>query len=510
MLNFSILMLIATLMIQTAFSYDFAVESFLLPKYSIEYVDHRVFEQTVLKNESILESGSFVSCGKYTTCFKPYLEAETVSIGSLELKDQGQKEFEQSALLIERELAGRCLLLNSGFWSFRFCYGQNVTQFSVNQTSKTVDLHYLLGTFDAGHNESLGLSHDIRGFYVSQKGFKGDFCANIGTNRWVEVKYICDPTVQEARVVKVKEIKMCRYIVVVAVPGICQLELFSAGERINSAHPILCSRQTESDSSGRLDRPRISSLQPFFLGHNFYYLEDRTHRHDDSHIASKLLFTGEIAFSDASSDLHPTENAFLKKAVYAFQEMTSKGLLTAPDGSPFMDGDSMTWVSEVVDLEGQTLCILEVVVDANSEANLSFHEIKSQSPPVTKNIIQYTKGVPEDPALTSNTSTAQNGSPKRDMAFDISVNGKSDSEGLRKKLAQNIHENLEAILDERIDVTVAEAKMIVLEDEELDDEFSLEVEEEANSDVTPVVEPPLPVDQEGLEEAHTGIEHDEL
>lgn len=150
-------------------------------------------------------------------------------------------------------LDGTCLYYMSGWWSYSFCYGQDVVQFhalpaSVKSGPPVRDpntAEYVLGRVpdakstsrssrrgqanppsnqgqppgSAPPNTELQVKGDQR--YLVQKMGDGTICDLTGRERTIEVQYHCSPGSTQDRIGWIKEVTTCAYLMMVNTPRLC-------------------------------------------------------------------------------------------------------------------------------------------------------------------------------------------------------------------------------------------------------------------------------------------------
>ncbi|CAJ2510625.1 Uu.00g062500.m01.CDS01 [Anthostomella pinea] len=152
-------------------------------------------------------------------------------------------------------LDGSCLYYMSGWWSYRFCYGREITQFHALPASmKTgppkrdpTTAEYVLGRISdpnlasrrrgqkpppkgreqqgqpagaAPSNTELQVKGDQR--YLVQKMSEGTVCDLTGRDRTIEVQFHCSPGSTQDRIGWIKEVTTCAYLMVVNTPRLCE------------------------------------------------------------------------------------------------------------------------------------------------------------------------------------------------------------------------------------------------------------------------------------------------
>ncbi|KAI0184014.1 glucosidase II beta subunit-like protein-domain-containing protein [Xylaria flabelliformis] len=163
------------------------------------------------------------------------------------------------------ELDGTCLHYMSGWWSYRFCYGQDVVQFhaiasSVKGGPPMRDVNtaeYVLGRVPDPHvasrssrrgqqqhqqqrreqtdqgdastapapatpappNTDLQVKGDQR--YLVQRMGDGTVCDLTGRERTIEIQYHCSPESTQDRIGWIKEVTTCSYLMMINTPRLC-------------------------------------------------------------------------------------------------------------------------------------------------------------------------------------------------------------------------------------------------------------------------------------------------
>lgn len=173
------------------------------------------------------------------------------------------------------DLEGNCLYFVSGWWSYSFCYNNEITQFHQlpPQPGKPLlppqrDLttkQFILGRAKGSDNKEdewgnqidvhkgkhaneppkteLQVKGDTR--YLVQKMEGGTKCDLTGKPRRVEVQYHCNPHVTD-RIGYIKEVTTCSYLMVVYTPRLCNDVAFMPPKE-NKAHSIICREVVDED-----------------------------------------------------------------------------------------------------------------------------------------------------------------------------------------------------------------------------------------------------------------------
>lgn len=174
-----------------------------------------------------------------------------------------------------QDLEGNCLYFVSGWWSYSFCYNNEITQFHQlpPQPGKPLlppqrDLttkQFILGRAKGSDNKEdewgnqidvhkgkhageppkteLQVKGDTR--YLVQKMEGGTTCDLTGKPRRVEVQYHCNPHVTD-RIGYIKEVTTCSYLMVVYTPRLCNDVAFIPPKE-NKAHSIICREVVDED-----------------------------------------------------------------------------------------------------------------------------------------------------------------------------------------------------------------------------------------------------------------------
>lgn len=184
-------------------------------------------------------------------------------------------------------LDNQCLYYVSGWWSYKFCYGQDIVQFhalpsgvkgglpqrdpnsqeytlgrveerilSQKKGSKkqldTTDLqkdvneqHPIDGSQDpAPPNTELQVKGDQR--FLVQRMEGGTICDLTGRERTIEIQYHCNPGAVADRIGWIKEITTCSYLMLIHTPRLCE-DIAFLPPKETRAHPISCQLIVDSE-----------------------------------------------------------------------------------------------------------------------------------------------------------------------------------------------------------------------------------------------------------------------
>ncbi|KAI1164521.1 glucosidase II beta subunit-like protein-domain-containing protein [Nemania serpens] len=213
------------------------------------------------------------------------------------------------------KLDGTCLYYMLGWWSYRFCYGQEVVQFhaiasSVKSGPPMRDVNtaeYILGRIPDPHLASRSSrrshqhqQHQQRGQndqapatpappdtdlqvkgdqrYLVQKMGDGTVCDLTGRDRTIEIQYHCSPESTEDRIGWIKEVTTCSYLMMINTPRLCVDVAFRPPkeERANiiscrvivpeSAQADWHARKTLEAQAAMVGRAREAAKSPVVIG----------------------------------------------------------------------------------------------------------------------------------------------------------------------------------------------------------------------------------------------------
>jgi protein OS-9 len=179
------------------------------------------------------------------------------------------------------DLNGQCLYFMSGWWSYSFCYGQQIVQFHAlpngikggPPVKDPQSDEYVLGRVhgdEASRHGKAGKQKKEEGVvaaaaapapgapantellikdnqrYLVQRLDKGTVCDLTGRERTIEVQYHCHPSAAGDRIGWIKEVTTCTYLMVVQTPRLCKDVAFLPPKETR-AHPISCRAIVASD-----------------------------------------------------------------------------------------------------------------------------------------------------------------------------------------------------------------------------------------------------------------------
>ncbi|EKD20819.1 uncharacterized protein L3040_000924 [Drepanopeziza brunnea f. sp. 'multigermtubi'] len=184
-----------------------------------------------------------------------------------------------------QDLEGKCLYFVSGWWSYAFCYDDEITQFHQlppqpgkpllpPQPDPTTS-QFVLGkakrkdrangkdnSIEKSSNEHPKTELQIRGDtrYLVQKMEGGTTCDLTGKPRRVEVQYHCNPHVTD-RIGYIKEVTTCSYVMVVYTPRLCSDVAFQPPKE-TKANSIVCRTVVPEEDIADLSEIKLLDTSP--------------------------------------------------------------------------------------------------------------------------------------------------------------------------------------------------------------------------------------------------------
>ncbi|KAL6239368.1 protein OS-9 [Aspergillus navahoensis] len=249
------------------------------PHGSSSIADQRdVYEQTLLKDETeeslrdeSREEPKFsyeeLSLeGQRYLCQIPVVEDGDSNRTKLEVNEEEErKELARATdrgLELLREMEGKCLYYISGWWSYSFCYMNQIKQFHALPSGGGVPSYppqedhtthsFILGRFpqeevqgerdgakpektttDMAELQTRGGSR-----YLVQRLESGDQCDLTGKSRKIEVQFHCNPQSTD-RIAWIKELYTCSYLMLIYTPRLCNDVAFLPPQQ-EEVHTIEC------------------------------------------------------------------------------------------------------------------------------------------------------------------------------------------------------------------------------------------------------------------------------
>lgn len=184
-----------------------------------------------------------------------------------EKKEKERKEVARATdrgLKLLQEMEGNCMYYVSGWWSYSFCYKNQVKQFHARSGPGVPNyppledqnsLSFVLGKFEHDDDEEVDSSSSSRheapektntaelqtkgeSRYLVQKLGGGTICDLTGAERKVEVQFHCHPQSSD-RIGWIKEITTCSYLMVIYTPRLCHDVAFQLPQP-EDIHAIQC------------------------------------------------------------------------------------------------------------------------------------------------------------------------------------------------------------------------------------------------------------------------------
>lgn len=181
----------------------------------------------------------------------------------------------------------QCLYYVSGWWSYKFCYGQDIVQFHALPSGVKGGLptrdpnsqEYTLGRVEdqalskkkggKKQQESTDLQKEVNGQqpiddsqspappntelqvkgdqrFLVQRMEGGTICDLTGRERTIEIQFHCNPGSVADRIGWIKEITTCSYLMLIHTPRLCEDVAFLPPKETR-AHPISCQLIVESE-----------------------------------------------------------------------------------------------------------------------------------------------------------------------------------------------------------------------------------------------------------------------
>ncbi|KAL4977790.1 protein OS-9 [Aspergillus desertorum] len=234
-------------------------------------------EQTPLKDETeeSIRDGSSIEGAKFSyeelslegqryLCQIPVVEDDDKNRAKVEVNEEEErKELARATdrgLELLREMEGKCLYYISGWWSYSFCYMNQIKQFHALPSGGGVPSYppqedhtthsFILGRFPReGGQEGEGAKSkratDLAELqtkggsrYLVQRLESGDQCDLTGKSRKIEVQFHCNPQSTD-RIAWIKELYTCSYLMLIYTPRLCNDVAFLPPQQ-EEVHTIEC------------------------------------------------------------------------------------------------------------------------------------------------------------------------------------------------------------------------------------------------------------------------------
>ncbi|KAL4902545.1 protein OS-9 [Aspergillus multicolor] len=180
-------------------------------------------------------------------------------------EDQERKELARATdrgLELLREMEGKCLYYISGWWSYSFCYMNQIKQFHALPSGAGIPNYppmedhtthsFILGRFPQEESREDGegtkpekTTTDLAELqtkggsrYLVQRLDSGDQCDLTGKSRKIEVQFHCNPQSTD-RIAWIKELYTCSYLMLIYTPRLCNDVAFLPPQQ-EEVHTIDC------------------------------------------------------------------------------------------------------------------------------------------------------------------------------------------------------------------------------------------------------------------------------
>ena len=396
-----------------------------IDKYTIDYMSPCRWD-TLIEDFNETNNGTFLSFGQDTQCFVPNPKLK-LGTGDSEqdknlLENTLVDTLDEAVHLLSDVLDGYCILYRNGFWTYRYCPGNEIVQLH-NDSSDPQTLSYILGRAKPElDRREFQLLYNELGYYVSEIVGMGDICDVTGAHRLVEVQYVCGETHGIANIQWIRETKICQYEMQISVPELCNLELLSKNEDKKTANHLQCVRydtQYENNENNIIDL--LARYDPIFLGYGIYFLQSL-----DSHKRDTLMYTQNNLTGEIPKEI-------FGKFGKAFNRMINQKMLIAPDGNIVSNGDVFTWMSEIFDISGKMISKISIHVTALGKAELQIDNEMILNEP--NNFISYENKKANLVHLFE--SEVHNTNDKQDKKEDEEEETAEESASVVVKLANN-------------------------------------------------------------------------
>lgn len=392
-----------------------------------------------------------------------HLLPENIDVDFL-LPIDDQQGFIKSKSLPEHKWY-KILNYKAPFWQYRLTQDFNFIQYSDNVAT------FLLGESESNSilkDESVQIKYHSDGYYLSVIYGNGSLCDATNLPREVELQFVCDSNfdnenyfvdkkieeityTKESRIIWVKEPYICKYQVLIGVPGLCELDLFRNGynDFMNSAYgkyEVICQRNAD-EGPNAFDRVYNWNFKEISLGREFIYMKSQTERDSDYLIYTNIISSLDgIDFNDLTNNLRRVFVQFIKPYLADTPEDFRIFRSVEPNVSNY------EYDVEMFDLAGNYVCTFELNL-VNHVIKVSNRLIADEPDLVHKNFI---KVLISDDILLKEERESNTLSTKKEEASDdqiVHINGmslkpmknldfNSDELGVDNDLAKSILEQM--------------------------------------------------------------------
>eukprot|EP00794_Sanderia_malayensis_P003327 gene3327-3814_t len=135
--------------------------------------------------------------------------------------------------ILNNTFDGICMLYTQGWWTYKFCYRQNITQFHESENAIVQGNVVSLGVFESEKDwNGTDSKQDSDGkLYHLQTYTNGSLCDLTGQPRHTLVKFFCDESIEANSIVSVEEPASCVYTMIIRSKDLCNHPLFKQPEK---------------------------------------------------------------------------------------------------------------------------------------------------------------------------------------------------------------------------------------------------------------------------------------
>ncbi|OJD18609.1 hypothetical protein AJ78_01380 [Emergomyces pasteurianus Ep9510] len=253
-------------------------------------------EQPTLLDEKVERYEEMILKGGRYLCEIPKVATANETESAATTPAEHENELARAAdrgLELLSDMKGRCMYYASGWWSYSFCYMDQVRQFHALPPGNGVPIYppvedpsthaYVLGKFHgvkrSSNNKGEGSSSqssssgdkkpsttevaelqtkgDSR--YLVQRLEDGTVCDLTGRNRKIEVQFHCHPQSTD-RIGWIKEVSTCTYLMVIYTPRLCNDVAFQP-PREDDPNTIVCREIVEPDAVAEFEKAKTLHRQ---------------------------------------------------------------------------------------------------------------------------------------------------------------------------------------------------------------------------------------------------------
>ncbi|KAL6927289.1 hypothetical protein ACO0SA_003587 [Hanseniaspora valbyensis] len=296
------------------------------------------------------------------------------------------------------------------FWIYRLTQDLNFIQYSENLPT------YLLGESQSDSiltDPSAQIKFHSEGYYISVTYGNGSLCDATNLPREVELQFVCDSSfdsdtafisnnyqknkiefTQGARIMWVKEPYVCKYQVLIGVPGLCEIDLFkndhySFDQSDDSGFfQVVCKENNSNNyykdinDIGKFERVYNWNFDEILLGRQFIFMKSQSETQNDYIIYSNILSSlDELDFNVVTADLRKV-----------FTNYIQPRLVTPPEDffvfhSVEPNLANYEFDIEMFDLLGNYACTFEINL-VSLAIKVSNKRLKTDSQIVNKNFLK--------------------------------------------------------------------------------------------------------------------------